>query len=444
MSMSDTASLPARDQRYCWHPFTQHGIAAEHLQVVGASGVWLELADGRRVLDAIASWWANLHGHGHPAISDAIARQARTLDHVLFCGVTHEPAVAVAERLVAMTPPGLERVFYSDNGSTAVEISLKMAYQFWQNEGRPRKQRFVALEHAYHGDTIGAMSVAEADLFTAPFRGLCFDVMRLHGAHTHACHLGGPELATTEAALGRLATMFEAEGDTIAALILEPMVQGAAGMTMSEPEFLAGVRELCTRHDVLLIADEVMTGFGRTGRPFACNHADITPDLMCVSKGITGGVMALSATLATERIYQAFVSDELGRGFLHGHSYTANPIACAAALANMEIIATGEPYRRAARIESFYAERLPRLAEHPMVANARWMGTIGVVEIAGGTSTYWDDAGPRIKRAMLERGILVRPLGNVFYTLPPYAIEPSELAMIYDLLEELLDEEAHV
>ncbi len=436
----DSAPLLDRDRRHCWHPFTQHATAADPLPVVRAEGVWLELADGRRMLDAIASWWTNLHGHANPVIAEAIAAQERTIDHVLFCGVTHAPAVEVAERLVAMTPEGLDRVFYSDNGSTSVEISLKMAFQYWQNVGRPEKRRIMTLEHAYHGDTIGAMSVAEADAFTAPFRPLLFDVERVHGAHRHDCHLGEASEATTEAGLARVAERLDAVGHEVAAFILEPLVQGAGGMLMSEPAFLAGVRELCDAHEVLLIADEVMTGFGRTGRPFACDHAEVTPDLMCVSKGITGGVLPLSATLATERVYEGFLDDDLKRGFLHGHSYTANPIACAAAAANMRLLEGGEPYARAAAIERFYAERLPALAEHPAVKGVRWQGTIGVVEVAGGGGTYFDAAGPWLREQMLLRGVLVRPLGNVFYTLPPYAIEPAELGMVYDHLEELLGE----
>ncbi|MEE9219785.1 MAG: adenosylmethionine--8-amino-7-oxononanoate transaminase [Acidobacteriota bacterium] len=438
---SRAGELLSRDRACVWHPFTQAATAPEPLPVVRARGVWLELADGRRVLDAISSWWTNLHGHGHPAITEAIAKQAEELDHVLFAGCTHPPAVEVSERLLDLAPPGLTRVFYSDDGSTAIEVALKMAFQYWSNCGRAGKRRFVALEHAYHGDTVGAMSVGDPADFSGTFSDLLFPVARVHTASCHHCPLGLERRSCSIDCLEQLRELLSARSEEIAAVIVEPMVHAAGGMILTPPEFLRGVADLCRQHEALLITDEVMTGFGRTGRLFAVEHAGVSPDLMCVAKGLTGGVLPLAATLATEEIYEAFHHSEWHRAFLHGHSFTANPIACAAAGANLRIFKEEPVLERVAAIEAQYRKRLPALRSHPRVGDVRWLGSLGVVELREQDSGYFSDAGPRLRAAFLERGILLRPLGPVLYLLPPYAIQTEELEAVFTALEEILDSE---
>ena len=425
------STLQERDQQVIWHPFTQAATAKAPLEVVKAQGPWLELSDGRKILDAISSWWTNLHGHSHPAIARAIADQALVLDHVIFAGCTHPLAVEVAERVIKLAPEGLTRVFYSDNGSTAVEVGLKMAFQYWQHQGRPEKQGFIALEHAYHGDTLGAMSVGDPSEFVAPFRPLLFDVH----------HIPTPDRErTSEACLQTLETLLETEGHTLAAMIIEPMVQGAGGMRIQPPEFLAGLAALCKKYDVLLIADEVMTGFGRTGKMFACEHADVTPDILCVAKGLTGGVVPLAATLTRESVYEAFLGEETQRAFLHGHSFTANPITCAAAVASLKLIEEEDILQKVARITEVYRERLPPLRQHPRVREVRWLGSIGVVELHPLTSEggYHDPASANLRERFLEHDVLIRPLGNVVYVLPPYVTPSAEIHRIFDILERLL------
>lgn len=425
------STLQQRDQQVIWHPFTQAATAKAPLEVVKAQGPWLELSDGRKILDAISSWWTNLHGHSHPAIAAAIAEQALVLDHVIFAGCTHPLAVEVAERVIKLAPEGLTRVFYSDNGSTAVEVGLKMAFQYWQHQGRPEKQGFIALEHAYHGDTLGAMSVGDPSEFVAPFRPLLFDVH----------HVPTPDRErTSEACLQTLETLLETEGHTLAAMIIEPMVQGAGGMRIQPPEFLAGLAALCKKYDVLLIADEVMTGFGRTGKMFACEHADVTPDILCVAKGLTGGVVPLAATLTRESVYEAFLGEQTQRAFLHGHSFTANPITCAAAVASLKLIEEEDILQKVARITEIYRERLPPLRQHPRVREVRWLGSIGVVELHPLTSEggYHDPASANLRERFLEHDVLIRPLGNVVYVLPPYVTPSAEVHRIFDILERLL------
>ncbi|MCZ6778398.1 MAG: adenosylmethionine--8-amino-7-oxononanoate transaminase [Acidobacteria bacterium] len=437
-SRSGASDLLRRDRKYVWHPFTQAESAPAPLLVVRAQGPWLELADGRRVLDGISSWWTNLHGHGHPDITEAIARQAAELDHVLFAGCTHPRAVEVSEKLARLAPGRLARVFFSDDGSTAVEVALKMAFQYWLNRGNNEKRGFVALEHAYHGDTVGAMSVGDPSDFSGPFAPLLFPVRRVPTASCSHCPVGLERRTCSIDCLTRLRELLEKDSSRIAALLLEPMVQAAGGMIITPPEFLRGVADLCREHDVLLIADEVMTGFGRTGKMFAVEHAGVEPDLMCVAKGLTGGVLPLAATLATEEIFEGFLHSDRRRAFLHGHSFTANPIACAAATASLGIFEREPVMERIASLEKVYAERLPDLGRHPRVKDVRWLGSLGVVELREDDPTYFNELGPRLHRDFLERGVLLRPLGPVMYTLPPYAIEPAQLSSILDLMEEML------
>ena len=426
-------SLQDRDRQFLWHPFTQAATAPDNLEVIGACGASLELADGRRILDAISSWWTNIHGHGHPKIAEAIAQQALTLDHVIFAGCTHPLAVDVAERVLRLAPNGLSRVFYSDNGSTSVEVGLKMVFQYWRNQGAPKKRQFVALEHGYHGDTVGAMSVGDPNEFVAPFRSLLFDVH----------HIPTPDLKTTEGeCLARLDQLLQRESPNIAGMILEPMVQGAGGMRIHSPNFLREMARLCKEYEVLLIADEVMTGFGRTGKMFACEHAGISPDVLCIAKGLTGGVIPLAATLATEELYAGFLGPNTKDAFLHGHSFTANPIACAAAMASLQLLEEENILQRVEALSQIYSERLPPFTRYPQVQTVRWLGGIGVVEFVpnSGEGGYYDPLSTRLREYFLRHDILIRPLGNVFYVLPPYVISPDELHRVFDLLEQFLSQ----
>src|SRR6202045_17463 len=318
-----------------WHPFTHEGADPAPLRICRGEGVFLENQDGRQIVDAISSWWVNLHGHSHPAIAEAIAGQAARLEHVLFAGFSHEPAEELASRLGKIVPAPLRHIFFSDDGSTAVEVALKLAVQYWRNCGQPGKCRIVALENAYHGDTVGAMSVSDDSPFTAAFESLRLPVLRTHSASCAHCPVGHTRETCHIECLKKWEPLLTEQGDEFAAIIVEPLLQGAGGMIVHPEEFLAGVRRLTEAHDVLLIADEVLTGFGRTGRMFACERAAVVPDLMCVAKGLTGGFLPLAATFATDRIHDAFVGGDRMRAFFHGHSYTANPIACAAANASL-------------------------------------------------------------------------------------------------------------
>jgi adenosylmethionine-8-amino-7-oxononanoate aminotransferase len=380
----------------------------------------------------------NIHGHSHPAIAAAIAKQAAALEHVIFAGFTHEPAEELVTRLRSVVPAGLEHVFFSDDGSTAVEVALKLAIQYWSNLGRPEKHRIVALEHAYHGDTVGAMSVSDDSPFTAAFDSLRVPVLRTHSAYCYRCPVGKNRATCSIECLDQLRHLLEEQSGAIAAIIVEPLLQAAGGMIVHPEEFLAGVRELATRHDVLLIADEVLTGFGRTGKMFACQRANVSPDLMCVSKGITGGFLALAATIVTDRIAQAFRGGARERAFFHGHSYTGNPIACAAANASLEIFATEPVFERIAAIERVHIERLAKLSAHPQVGDVRHIGSIGALELDVADPGYLSALRPKLYQFYLSRGVLLRPLGNVVYVLPPYAITPAELNFVYDVIEESL------
>lgn len=409
------SNLVERDARVLWHPYTQHGIERDPLPVVRAKGAWLELADGTRVLDAISSWWACLHGHSHPHIVEAIARQARELDHVLFAGATHEPAVRLAEELLALAPAGLTRVFYSDDGSTAVEVALKMVAQGWAQRGEPARTVFVALEGAYHGDTFGAMSAGDPEPFFRAFAPFLFSVRRVP-----------PRATALEAALEEL-------GARAAGVIVEPLVQGAAGMRMHGAEFLQAARAACTRAGVPLIADEVLTGFGRTGSLFACQRARIAPDLLCLGKGLTGGTLPLAATLAREELFEAFLHHERARFFPHGHTFTANPIACAAALASLELCRRDDVPAKLERIGARIEHALSPLRERANVLELRRLGGIVALELAvppGDAPGYLANLGLALRRRALEHGVLLRPLGNVLYALPPACLDDEECARV--------------
>jgi adenosylmethionine-8-amino-7-oxononanoate aminotransferase len=421
-----------------WHPFTNSALDPPPLQVERAEGVYLHTKDGRKILDAISSWWVNLHGHANPRIAAAIAAQARKLEHVILAGFTHEAAEELAERLRKWLAPELTHLFFSDDGSTAVEVALKMAVQFFSNQQRSEKCEIVALEHGYHGDTAGAMSVSDDSPFTEPFRSMRYPVHRVHSAYCYRCPVGLKRESCHIECVQQLESLLAERGDKIAAVIVEPLLQGAGGMIVHPVEFLQKVRALCTKHDVMLIADEVLTGFGRTGKMFACDLAGVTPDLMCLSKGITGGFLTMGVTLCRDRVENAFRSEDRKHTFYHGHSYTGNALACAAANASLQIFDDEPVFDRIAMIARIHAERLEQFRKLHEVGQTRQIGTIGAIELRAEDAGYLSAMRPKLYQFFLERGVLLRPLGNVVYVLPPYVISAGELHRVYDVIEEAI------
>jgi adenosylmethionine-8-amino-7-oxononanoate aminotransferase len=422
-----------------WHPFTNGALDPAPLLVRRAEGVYLHTADGRKIVDAISSWWVNLHGHANPRIAAAIADQAKKLEHVILAGFTHEAAEELATRLSKWLPGELRHVFFSDDGSTAVEVALKMALQHFQNLSRPEKCQIVALAHGYHGDTAGAMSVSDESPFTQPFRSMRYRVHRVHSAYCYRCPVGLKRESCHIECAQQLEGLLIEKGEQIAAVIVEPLLQGAGGMIVHPVEFLQRVRALCTKHDVLLIADEVLTGFGRTGKMFACDLANVVPDLMCISKGLTGGFMAMGATLCTDRVETAFRSENRMHTFYHGHSYTGNALACAAANASLQIFDDEPVFDRIATIAKIHAERLAHLRGMHQVGDVRQIGTMGAMELLADDPGYLSALRPKLYGFFLEHGVLLRPLGNVVYVLPPYVIEPDELHRVYDVMVEAIE-----
>jgi adenosylmethionine-8-amino-7-oxononanoate aminotransferase len=414
-SSTETQRLTDLDRRHVWHPFTQQqGWTDESAPVIDrAEGTTLFDTDGRAYIDGVSSLWCNVHGHRHPAIDAAVRAQLDRVAHSTMLGLTHAPAIELAARLVELAPPGLTRVFYSDSGSTAVEVALKMAFQFWAQRGDPaaaRRRGFICLRNAYHGDTIGSVSVGGIDLFHACYEPLLFGARQVDAGD-----------------VGQLAALLAAEGDEIAAMIVEPLVQGAAGILVHPPGYLRAVRELCDAHGVLLICDEVATGFGRTGRMFACEHEDVAPDLLCVAKGLTGGYLPLAATLATERIYDGFLgAHEQWRTFFHGHTYTGNPLACAAALATLDVF---DDERTLERLGP-KIELLGRLLDEQVrplaaVTDVRQRGFMVGVELGGLPAAR--RTGHLVTVAARRLGAIIRPLGDVVVLMPPLAIAEAEL-----------------
>lgn len=407
-----------------WHPFTQHAVQGEMPTVVKNEGAWLTTADGRRIFDAISSWWVVTHGHRHPQIMQAIKAQADLLDQIIFAGFTHPPAEELARQLVAITPPELRHVFFSDSGSTSVEVALKMALGFWLHSGEDRR-RILALEGAYHGDTIGGMSVGERGVFNAPYEPLLFDVSRLPFPYP------GREQETLQA-LERAC-----RDEAVAALIVEPLILGAGGMLIYEPHVLAEMARICKAHGVLFIADEVMTGWGRTGTLFACEQADVMPDIACYSKGLTGGSVPLAVTLCRREIFDAHYSQDRRKTFFHSSSYTANPIACAAAVANLKIWQTEPVMERIKGIAAVHTKALDRFRDDRRFANVRQIGTIAALDLVVTDAGYLADIGPRLYRHFITHGFLVRPLGNTIYLMPPYCSTTDELNAVYRAIAEI-------
>ncbi len=410
-----------------WHPFTQHGLREPIPLVTHGEGAALHTADGRRIVDAISSWWVTTHGHREPRIMAAIAEQAGTLDQIIFAGWTHAPAETLAQGLVAMMPPALPHVFYSDSGSTSVEVALKMALGYWLARDEPR-HRILVLEHGYHGDTIGAMSVGARGVFNQAYTPLLFDVGTLPYPREGA---GQATIDALEAAC---------RDDRPAALIVEPLLLGAGGMLTYPPATLAAMRAVCTRHGVPFIADEVMTAWGRTGTLLACEQAGVVPDILCLSKGLTGGAVPLAVTMASAAIYEAHLSTDRARMFFHSSSYTANPIACAAANANLAIWREEPVLGRVAALGARQAARLATLAGHPAVRNPRRIGTVTAVELGDPQGRYLSDLGPALLARFRDAGLLLRPLGNTVYVMPPYCIDDADLDAIYAAIGAAADD----
>jgi adenosylmethionine-8-amino-7-oxononanoate aminotransferase len=421
-----------------WHPFTNSALDPPPLQIVRAEGVNLHMRDGRKILDAVSSWWVNLHGHANPRIAAAIAEQARKLEHVILAGFMHDAAEELATRLRKWLAPELTHLFFSDDGSTAVEVALKLAVQYFSNQERGEKREIAALAHGYHGDTAGAMSVSDESPFTKPFHSMRYPVHRVHSAYCYRCPLGLKRESCHIECVQQLEGLLAERGDRIAAVIVEPLLQGAGGMIVHPVEFLRKIRALCSKHDVLLIADEVLTGFGRTGRMFACDLAGVVPDLMCLSKGITGGFLPMGVTLCTSRVEAVFRSENRMHTFYHGHSYTGNALACAAANASLQIFEDEPVFDRIATIARINAERLAQFRELHQVGDTRQIGTVGAIELRAEDAGYLSSMRPKLYRFFLDRGVLLRPLGNVVYVLPPYVISPEELHRVYDVILEAI------
>jgi adenosylmethionine-8-amino-7-oxononanoate aminotransferase len=428
------AAFAERDLAVLWHPCTQmrDHEAIPPIPIASAEGAWLTDFDGRRYLDSISSWWVNLFGHRHPRIVAGIKAQLDRLDHVLLAGFSHEPAVRLAEELIAIAPRGLERVFYADNGSSAIEVALKMSLHYWRNRGEPRT-RFVALTGSYHGETLGALSVTDLGLYREPYRPLLVEPLWAPSPDAYQAEPGESAEACALRRLGELRTLLERHAGEVAAVILEPLVQCAGGMRMHHPRYLTGLRALCDEFRVHLIADEIAVGFGRTGTLFACEQAGISPDLMCLSKGLTGGFLPLAAVLATNDIYDAFYDEwSSGKAFLHSHSYTGNPIACAAASATLSIFRDEPVLDNNQRLAAHLAGALESLRAHPNVADVRKTGLIAAVEIVADARTRapfpaGERRGRRAYAHALANGVLLRPLGDILYFMPPYCIMPDEI-----------------
>ncbi|NUL19267.1 adenosylmethionine--8-amino-7-oxononanoate transaminase [Agrobacterium tumefaciens] len=407
-----------------WHPFTQHGLEPPMKRVVSAEGAFLVDEDGNRLFDGISSWWVITHGHRHPAIMAAIRAATEAFDQVIFAEFSHEPAETLARGLIGLAPAGLSHVFYSDSGSTAVEVALKMALGYFHNRGEKR-DRIVVMEHGYHGDTIGTMSTGERGVFNAAYEPLLFGVDRL------AFPQAGGEQQTLD--------MFESfcRSGRIAALLIEPLVLGAGGMKMYGADILAGLKQIAERHGCLVIADEVMTGWGRTGTLFACEQAGISPDILCTSKGLTGGSLPLAATLCSAEIFDAHFSTDRRKTFFHSSSYTANPIACAAAVANLQVWRDEPVLQRIGQLQQMLRDNLRRFADDRRFTGIRQMGTIAALDLVVPAGGYLAEAGPRMRQLFRERGFVIRPLGNVLYLMPPYCSTGEDLTSAFDAIDDV-------
>jgi adenosylmethionine---8-amino-7-oxononanoate aminotransferase len=445
MTASNTPSdWVRRDLAHVWHPCTQmkDHETVPMIPLRAGSGVWLEDQSGKRYIDGISSWWVNLFGHSNPRINAAVAAQLGRLEHAIFAGFTHEPAITLAEELVRLAPPGLNRVFFADNGSAAIEVAVKMSFHFWRNSGQHRKTRFITLSNSYHGETLGALAVGNVALYKSIYQPLLMDVISVPSPDAFEREPGVTEAEHARRMFALMENAIAENHGEVAAVIVEPLVQCAGGMRMYDPVYLELLREACTRHGVHLIADEIAVGFGRTGTLFACEQAGITPDYLCLSKGLTGGYLPLSVVLTRDAIYDAFY-DEYTKlnAFLHSHSYTGNPLACAAANATLAIFRDEPVLARNRELASRMRASVEHLLDHPHVADIRQRGMILAIEVMkdprSRTPYPWmERRGLRIYRHALERGALIRPLGTTIYFMPPYVITPEQIDTLATIAAE--------
>jgi adenosylmethionine-8-amino-7-oxononanoate aminotransferase len=411
------------DSNLIWHPFTHQKDKQENIFITHAEGPWLYDDKGNRYLDAISSWWVNLHGHAHPRIAEAIYEQAKKLEHIIFAGFTHEPAIRLAEKLMPLLPGKFAKIFYSDNGSTSTEVALKMSIQYWWNNG-VKKTKILAFHNSYHGDTFGAMSVSDRGVFTLAFHDRLFEVVFID--------------TPTNENIGDLRTAVCDLGKDVACFIYEPLVQGAGGMKMYDAALMDQLLAIAKEQEIICIADEVMTGFGRTGKLFASEYMTHKPDIICLSKGLTGGALPLGVTACAAHIYEAYVQDDKLKTFFHGHSFTANPLACASAVASLELLQTEDCQESIQRITQFNISLLADLATRNLpIRNLRTLGTILAFELDEGRDEYLNSSGAAIGRRAMEQGVYIRPLGNTVYTMPPYCVDEDDLKRIYSLLPKI-------
>lgn len=424
-----------KDKKYLWHPFTQIQGSNDPIIIENAKGEKLYDIDGNEYLDLISSWWINTHGHCRKEIIESVFNQSKKLEQVLFAGFTHQPAVDLAEKLVNFLPKSLSRVFYSDNGSTAVEIAMKVAVQYWYNKGK-KKNKFVAFRGGYHGDTFGAMSVGQTSGFYEPFREMLNPVDFINFPEEWR---GNNELKKNEnEALLQISKLLKKEKNEIAAVIIEPLIQGAGGMRICRKEFLSTFVKICKESGIIVIFDEVMTGFGRTGKMFACNHLDIHPDIICLAKSLTGGFIPLATTIFDENIHKEFVDANFEKTFLHGHTFSANPVACSAALSSLELFQNDNTFEKIKKISDIHQNYLDELSTKKNISKVRMLGTIAAFDYNGISSKYGSEESRSLKNTFMKHGLLLRPLGNTIYLMPPFCISPQNLVNSYEKLIEIL------
>ena len=445
--LPDSSDWAARDLAHVWHPCTQmkDHETVPMIPLRSGSGVWLEDLDGKRYLDGISSWWVNLFGHANPRIGAAVAEQLGRLEHAIFAGFTHQPAVLLAEELVRIAPAGLNRCFFADNGSAAIEVAVKMSFHYWRNRGQPRKTRFITLSNSYHGETLGALAVGNVELYKSIYRPLLMDVITVASPDAFSREPGVTPAEHARHMFAHMESALEANHREVAAVIVEPLVQCAGGMRMYDPLYLELLREACDRYGVQLIADEIAVGFGRTGTMFACEQAGIRPDYLCLSKGLTGGYLPLSVVLTTDEVYDAFY-DEYRKlnAFLHSHSYTGNPLACAAANATLALFREEPVLERNRALARHLRASVAHLDDHPHVAEIRQTGMILAIELMKDVKAripwpFEERRGLRIYLRALERGALIRPLGTTVYFMPPYVIQPDEIDALARVATECID-----